>query len=241
MKPQTTPAPELIDISSSSDDSPMTASTPIKLMEVCALDTLDLSDVSREPRIGSAEDELSTSMNRVDISNSSVSTFYSQGSPRVVTCFVPEENKKIADTKSSYEEPDTPPPPLTKAPVLQDITNSPRTSEAKNKKGRRDTLNDLEDAASPSSSEENHIGVDFSCPTLNCDYGGRGIHFTSKRLRRNRRQPVLVTREIPHCPSYVAIRSRGALSQPAPGWCTYCHQGVHRRAIGAGHGRAMNN
>ena len=136
--------PELIDISSSSDDSPATASTPIKLMEVCALDTLDLSDVSVEPRIGSAEDELSTSMNKVDISSSSASTFHSEESPRVITCFIPEENKKVPDTSSSHEEPDTPPPPLTKAPVLQDITSSPKTSGPRNKKGRRDTLNALE-------------------------------------------------------------------------------------------------
>ena len=238
MKPQRTP--ELVNISSSSDDSPTTASTPIKLMEVCALDTLDLSDVSIEPRIGSAEDELSTTMNRVDISDCSVSTFISEDSPRVVTCFIPEENK-AANVSSSYEEPDTPPPPLTRAPVLQDVANSPRISGPKSKKGKRDVLNDLENVTSPSSGEENHLGVDFTSPTLNCDYGGRGVHFTSKRLRRNRRQPVLITREIPHCHSYVANRSRGALSQPAPDWCTYCNHGLHRRTTRVGHGRVVNN
>ena len=50
------------------------------------------------------------------------------------------------------------------------------------------------------SEEENHLGVNFSSPTLNCTYRGRGIHYTSHMLRRNRKQLVLITREIPHFP-----------------------------------------
>ena len=29
------------------------------------------------------------------------------------------------------------------------------------------------------------------------------------------------------------------LSQPAPGWCTYCQHEVHRQSIARGHGRSQ--
>ena len=160
-------APELINISSSSDESPATASTPIKPRDICTIETLNLSDVSVEPLIGSANDDLSTSLNKIDISSGSGSISHTDGSPRIIESFIPEGNKS-AHTSSSYEEPDTPPLPLMTAPVLKDVTNSPGVTEPKRKKGRREGLNDLEDVASPSSEEENHLGVDFTSPILNC-------------------------------------------------------------------------
>ena len=159
-------------------------------------------------------------------------------SPPTNEAFVVENAKD----ESYFEEPESPPSPptLTPAPMLSEVTNlSPESPQPAEKKNRRSTI-DLSDSSSDEG-KENHLGVNFESPTLKCTYGGRVIHYTSSKLRRNRKQPVLVTREIAHCPSYVAIGSRGALSQPAPGWCTYCNHGIHRRTVGAGHGRVANS
>ena len=214
-------------------------------MTVNGITTLNLSNSSTEANKGSVEDALVEEVSSLDIT---ASTFETVGSPRRVDVKIansPTRDVFIVETskeESYYEEPETPPSPpaLTPAPTLRETTNvSPESPQPAGKKGRRSS-NDLSVVISDEE-KENHLGVDFNSPTLKCSYGGRGIHYTSSRLRRNRKQPVLVTREIPHCPSYVSTRSRGALSQPAPGWCTYCQQGIHRKSTGAGLGRVLNN
>ena len=233
----------IIDISSD-EDVPYT-STPVKTLVVNGITTLDLSTSSTEANKGSIEDALVEEVSSLDLT---ASTFETVGSPRRINVKImsPSTNGEFVvecpKDESYYEEPDTPPSPptLTPAPVLRELTNvSPESSQPVGKKGRRST-NDLSDISSDEG-KENHLGVDFNSPTLKCTYGGRGVHYTSTKLKRNRKQPVLVTREIAHCPSYVTTRSRGALSQPAPGWCTYCNHGLHRRTIGAGHGRITEN
>ena len=132
-----------------------------------------------------------------------------------------------------YEEPDRPSPlpALQPAPILEDVTQS--YGYNKQTDDPVEKLNDLSELEVEQIEKE--YGISLDDPTTRCNFGGRGIHYTSKRITRNRRQPILIAKEIPHCGAVVATRSRGALSQPAPGWCTYCQHDIHRRSNGMGH------
>ena len=54
----------------------------------------------------------------------------------------------------------------------------------------------------------------------------RGRHYTSQKLPRLRKKPVLVTKEIHHCPDNHAPKMRVAPSRPAPARCFTCHDGI---------------
>ena len=132
---------------------------------------------------------------------------------------------------SFYEEPDTPQQvsPLQPAPVLRDITNEyePPT--------KVDKLNNL---GSPISEEiEDVYGFSLWQSPGKDMLGGRVITLTSKRLQRSRTVAVNVNREFSHYPRPVITRSRGALSQPAPGCISYCQICLGRQAKGLGHER----
>ena len=70
---------------------------------------------------------------------------------------------------------------------------------------------------------------------------GRGTRYTSAKLTRTRKQPVLITREIPHCPRPWSRGYRGALSPPAPGRDFSCCGGIPKFARGRGHGRTTQH
>ena len=129
----------VIDISSDEEEQRTMArqSTPIKVAPVNVITTLDLTGSSLEAAKGSAE-ELISSINELNLSNISASTFETIGSPRKITfgtsspgeVFTVERQAAENSEESYYEEPDTPRqlPPLQSAPVLQDMTNRQHSS-----------------------------------------------------------------------------------------------------------------
>ena len=100
-------------------------------------------------------------------------------------------------------------PELTRAPVLADITNEKEYVPP----SKTEKLNDL-DEPSIKEIEENHglsMTEDYYCTA------GRRNSFTSAKIVRARKQPLLIAREIPHCPRPWLTSYRGAMSRPAPG------------------------
>ena len=114
---------------------------------------------------------------------------------------------------------------LTRAPILSDVTN--RRKQEYIPLSKAEKLNDLSEP-SLGEFEEAH-GFKLDDDTYYCT-AGRGNSFTSARIRRARKQPVRVVREIPHCSGVPFFRARGALSRPAPGRCCDCHDGIHKIA-----------
>ena len=238
----------VIDISS--DEENNRYSTPIKTVPMNMVGRLDLSDTSTEVHPGS-EKEFNGSFVNLNLSNASVSIFQSGPSPRNFGIdIIPE---KIASSEegeteaftgnepesSFFEEPDSPRgmPPLLAAPVLRDVTNlSPAQYEPPEKAGK---LNDLNE---PSVAETEVMwGLTLNSSSEFYSLAGHGSRFSSTRVQRQRKQPILVTREIPHCPRPWSTNYRGALSRPAPGRDFSCCGGIPKFARGRGHGRAACN
>ena len=88
---------------------------------------------------------------------------------------------------------------------------------------------------------ENAYGIDLQSSRESSPLCGRGTHYTSTKLARARKQPVLITREIPHCPRPWSTGYRGALSRPAPGRDFTCCGGIPQFTRGKGHGRATQH
>ena len=225
----------IIDISSDEESTPLQQSTPIKFYPLNVIQALNLSGESTVAKMGSE-----TSMEMT------ASTFESGPSPYKKITFstspVSEgeefrvEGQNINTTDESYfEEPDTPRqlPPLQPAPVLQDITNGELSLNEPPTK-----INRLDDLTEPTIEDiENVYGIDLQSSSEFNALCGRGARFTSTLLTRTRKQPVLITREIPHCPRPVSSSYRGALSRPAPGRDFSCCGGIPKFARGRGHGR----
>ena len=222
----------VIDISS--DEENNRYSTPIKTLPLNMVGRLDLSDSSTEVMRGSEADPNSSTF--------SIFTFESDISPKKLKIGPIKESQHARvtielDVNSEddyYEEADTPSPPsaVQPAPILKDVTQTYGYN-----KQTDDPVEKLNDLSEPEIEQiQKDYGISLDNPTMRCNFGGRGIHYTSKRITRNRRQPILIAKELPHCGGVVATRSRGALSQPAPGWCTYCQHGIHRQSKGMGQG-----
>ena len=183
-------------------------------------------------------------INELNLSNISASTFETTGSPRRITpgtsspgeAFTVEGQNAENSEDSHYEEPDTPRQlhPLQSAPILRDLTkvkDLPNEPPAK--------MDRLDDLMEPAISEiENTYGINLQDSLENSPLCGRGTRYTSAKLTRTRKQPVLTTREIPHCPRPWPTNYRGALSRPAPGRVFSCCGGIPKFAKGRGHGRA---
>ena len=221
-------------IDNSSDEENNRYSTPIKTLPLNMVGKLHLGDSSTEVMRGSEANPNSSTF--------SISTFESNISPKKlkISSIKKSQHARVTfelDVNSvddNYEESDTPSPPpaLQPAPILEDVTQAYGYN-----KQTDDTVEKLNDLFEPEIEQiEKDYGISLDNPTMRCNFGGRGINYTSKRITRNRRKPILIAKEIPHCGGVVATRSRGALSQPTPGWCTYCQQGIHRQAKGMGHG-----
>ena len=235
----------VIDISSDEDErgNNVRQSTPIKTLPLNVIGTLDLSEASLEATKGSTE-EMTSSINSLNLSNISASTFETVGTPRKITYkntspgeeFLVENQTGSSSFGSYFEEPDSPRklPPLLQAPTLRDITNSDLSSNEPPRK--IDRLDDL--SAHPVEEIEAAYGIDLQNSFENSPLCGRGTRYTSTKLTRARKQPVLVTREIPHCPRPWQSGYRGALSRPAPGRDFSCCGGIPKFARGRGHGRA---
>ena len=210
----------VIDISS--DEENHRYSTPIKTLPLNMVGRLNLSDSSVEVWRGSEADLNST--------QESVSTFESD----TEGAFIVESHQK-ENSEDYYEEPDSSRemPELTRAPILADITNEKEYAPP----SKTEKLNDL-DEPSIKEIEETHglsLTEDYYCTA------GRGNSFTSARIKRARKQPVLIAREIPHCPRPWSTSYRGALSRPAPGRDFSCCGGIPKFARGRGHGNAPQN
>ena len=238
----------VIDISSDKEerDSNVRQSTPIKILPPNVISTLDLSGSSLEATKGSTE-EMMSSINDLNLSNISASTFETIGTPRKITfgttspgeVFTVEEQDAETSKESYFEEPDTPRqlPPLQPAPVLRDITNEDSTaSEPPTKLDRLDDLSVI-----PMEEIENAYGINLQSSQEYSPLCGRGTRYTSTKLARGRKQPVLITREIPHCPRPWSAGYRGALSRPAPGRDFSCCGGIPKFARGRGHGNTPQN
>ena len=183
---------------------------------------LNLSNSSVEVWRGSEADLNST--------QESVSTFESD----TEEAFVVESHQK-ENSEDYYEEPDSSRemPELTRAPVLADITNEKEYAPP----SKTEKLNDL-DEPSIKEREETHglsMTENYYCTA------GRGKSFTSAKIRRARKQPVLIAREIPHCPRPWSTNYSGALSRPAPGPDFSCCGGIPKFARGRGHGNTSQN
>ena len=221
-------------------------STPIKITPVNVITTLDLSGSSLEATKGSAE-ELMSSINELNLSNISASTFETIGSPRKITfgtsspgeVFTVEGQAAEKSEESYYEEPDTPRqlPSLQSAPVLQDVTNHQHSTDEPPTK-----IDRLDDLMEPHINEiEESYGISLQDSPKYSPLCGRGTRYTSAKLTRMQKQPVLITREIPHCPRPWSTGYRGALSRPAPGRDFSCCGGIPKFARGRGHGRTTHN
>ena len=163
----------VIDISS--DEENHRYSTPIKTLPLNMVGRLNLSDSPVEIflRRGSEADLNST--------KESKSTFESD----TEEAFFVESHKK-ENSEDYYEEPDSSRemPELTRAPV---ITNEKKYVPP----SKTEKLNNL-DEPSIKEIEETHglsMTEDYYCTA------GRGNSFTSARIRRARKQPVLIARE----------------------------------------------
>ena len=169
-----------------------------------------------------------SSINDLNLSDISASTFETIGSPRKITFravspgeeFMVESEAATLSDESYFEEPDTPRqlPPLQPAAVLRDMTN-----EELPYNGPPAKVDRLDDLMEPPVEEiENAYGINLRNSLEYSPSCGRGTRFTSTKLTRARKQPVLITREIPHCPRPWTTGYRGALSRPAPGRDFYC-------------------
>ena len=196
----------VIDISSGVEEQRTMArqSTPFKVAPVNVITTLDLSGSSLEATKGSAE-ELMSSINELNLSNISASTFDTIGSPRKIPfetsspgqVFTVEGQTAEKSEESYYEQPDTPRqlPSLQSAPVLRDLTNRQHSSNEPPTK--TDRLDDLMEP--PINEIEKAYGISLQDSPKYSPLCGRGTRYTSARLTRMRKQPVLITREMPHC------------------------------------------
>ena len=107
----------VIDISSDEEErtNTMRQSTPIKALPINVITTLDLSGSSLEATKGSAG-EMMSSINDLNLSDISASTFETIGSPRKITFraispgeeFMVENQAATLSDESYFEEPDTP-------------------------------------------------------------------------------------------------------------------------------------
>ena len=238
----------VIDISSDEEerDSNVRQSTPIKILPLNVITTLDLSESSLEATKGSTE-EMMSSINNLNLSNISASTFETIGTPRKITfgttspgeVFTVEEQDAETSRECYFEEPETlrQLPPLQPAPVLRDITNE--DSAASEPPAKLDRLDDL--SVTPVEEIENAYGINLQNSREYSPLCGRGTRCTSTKLARARKQPVLITREIPHCPRPWSTGYRGALSRPAPGRDFTCCGGIPQFTRGKGHGRATQH
>ena len=214
----------VIDISS--DEENHRYSTPINSLPLNMVGRLNLSDSSVEVRRGSEAD--------LNPTQEPVSTFESDTEETFVVESHQKENYEEPE-EPYYEEPDSSRemPELTRAPVLADITNEKEYVPL----SKTEKLNDL-DEPSIKEIEETHglsMTEDYYCTA------GRGNSFTSARIRRARKQPALIAREIPHCPRPWSTNNRGALSRPAPGRDFSCCGGIPKFARGRGHGNTSQN
>ena len=238
----------VIDISSDEEerDNSVRQSTPIKVLPLNVITTLDLSGSSLEATKGSTE-EMMSSVNDLNLSDISASTFETIGTPKKITFstaspgeeFIVENQSAISSDESYFEEPDTPRqlPPLQHAPVLRDVTNKELPYNGPPPKIER-----LDDLTEPSVEEvENAYGIDLQSSREYSPLCGRGTRYTSTKLARAQKQPVLITREIPHCPRPWSTGYRGALSRPAPGRDFTCCGGIPQFTRGKGHGRATQH
>ena len=238
----------VIDISSDEEErgSNVRQSTPIKILPLNVITTLDLSEASLEATKGSAE-EMMDSINSLNLSGTSASTFETIGSPRKINlgttspgeAFIVEGHNTETSEESYFEEPDTPRqlPPLQPAPVLRDASN--KELQYYGPPAKADKLDDLMEPAVEQI--ENAYGIDLQSSRENSPLCGRGTRYTSTKLARVRKQPVLITREIPHCPRPWSTGYRGALSRPAPGRDFTCCGGIPQFTRGKGHGRATQH
>ena len=236
----------VIDISSDEErESPIIRnSTPVRAIPVNVITTLDLSTSSLEATRGSAHDR-PPHADELVLSNISVSTFETIGSPRRITFTSPGEVFSVEGQVGSnsgssyYEEPDTPrpPPQLQRAPAFRDVTNTEEMPEEPPNK-----IDRLDDLTEPNIAEiEKAYGINLEDSMETSPMCGRGTRFTSSKVARLRKQPVLITREIPHCPRPWSTNYRGALSRPAPGRDFSCCGVIPKFARGRGHGRAARN
>ena len=238
----------VIDISSDEEerDSNVRQSTPIKILPLNVITTLDLSEASLEATKGSAE-EMMDSINSLNLSGISASTFETIGSPRKINlgttspgeAFIVEGHNTGTSEESYFEEPNTPCqlPPLQPAPVLRDVSN--KELQYYGPPAKADKLDDLMEPALEEI--ENAYSIDLQSSQENSPLCGRGTRYTSSKLARARKQPVLITREIPHCPRPWSTGYRGALSRPAPGRDFTCCGGIPQFTRGKGHGRATQH
>ena len=238
----------VIDISSDEEErgSNVRQSTPIKKLPLNVITTLDLSEASLEATKGSAE-EMMDSINSLNLSGISASTFETIGSPRKINlgttspgeAFIVEGHNTETSEESYFEEPDTPRqlPSLQPAPVLRDVSN--KELQYYGPPAKADKLDDLMEPAVEEI--ENAYGIDLQSSRENSPLCGRGTRYTSTKLARARKQPVLITREIPHCPRPWSTGYRGALSRPAPGRDFTCCGGIPQVTRGKGHGRATQH
>ena len=214
----------IIDISSDEEEQRTMGrrSNPIKVAPVNVITTLDLSGSSLEATKGSAE-ELMSSINELNLSNISALTFETIGSPRKKQLgtsspgevFTVEGQTAENLEERYYEELETlrQLPPLQSAPVLRDLTNDEHLSNEPPTK-----IDRLDDLMEPPIDEiEKAYGISLQDSPKYSPLCGRGTRYTSAKLTRTRKQPVLITREIPHCPRPWSRGYRGALSPPAPG------------------------
>ena len=236
----------VIDISSDEEreSSIIRSSTPVRAIPVNVVTTLDLSTSSLEATRGSANNQPPYA-DELDLSNILASTFETIGSPRRITFTSPGEVFSVegqidSNSESSYyEEPDTPrpPPQLQRAPVFRDVTNSTGMPEEPPNK-----IDRLDDLTKPNIAEiEDAYGINLDVSMETSPLCGIGTSFTSSKMARLRKQPVLITREIPHCPRPWPTNYRGALSRPAPGRDFSCCGVIPKIARGRGHGSAAHN
>ena len=236
----------VIDISSDEEENEVRQSTPIKTLPLNGITVLNLSEASLEATKGNAE-EMMDSINSLNLSGISASTFETIGSPRKINfgttspgeAFIVEGHSTETSEESYFEEPDTPRqlPPLQPAPILRDVSN--KELQYIGPPAKADKLDDLMEPAVEEI--ENAYGIDLQSSLEYNPLSGRGTRFTSARLARTRKQPVLITREIPHCPRPWETGYRGALSRPAPGRDFTCCGGIPQFTRGKGHGRATQH
>ena len=123
--------------------------------------------------------------------------------------------------------------PSTATPVLKDITNKNASQEEPPNKMAK-----LDDLTEPSVVElKDRCGISLDDDRETHPVCGPGLHYTSQRLVRLKKNPVLITKEIPHCPGSHVKRASRTLSRPAPGRCYTCHEVIAKFRSTVSHGR----
>ena len=105
-----------------------------------------------------------------------------------------------------YEESDTPSPPPALQPALQPALPPPPalqllkdvTQAYGHKKQTDYPVEKLNNLSEPEIEQiQKDYGISLDNPTMRCNFGGRGIHYTSKRITRNRISRFLSPKRFP--------------------------------------------